>query len=1131
MKKKVALLLALVMILSALPMNVFGDDSAAPQWILNGASISGGFVERDETHTFDVRLPLNALWPMMTFDHDHNRRDTMRMVMDITQAGFPNLPAGTSIELPHSLVQASALITGTSGRQDLLSSTTSPGAFSVWLTGTSGQGPYANRTGIIEVRFDSAWMRANGFPNVADSRDLTALAGHLEFSINLTSRNNGDWVNSRMTLSGQTGAQQTHLQSFATNWPLVWREEGNVIIDVNGGARGFSSQLHLNPIRVRETRFGVLPSQVTLRLEAPAFYTWSFTPENEVSVTGVQIFGGRSGAEHQLSTHSTGSISGAEIVAIHSARPTGAAARHTIYLTVNLSRNDGLRPLVGGFEFRNLWLIPDGNASATGNVEIEATLGRIVAGTPGVPAQPARPPQQSWVYSTAYILGAEVPVFSNGTEVTVGNVSAGQDAFWPVDTGAEGTLAVITAPTNTNTGNPVWETPPTFIESDPYPANSTNPDAIYVWTLGQMDSNGQQIRVPVGTPGAWRVIETQGVQLRLPSATAVARRTGEIRWSDGTEATPGTPAVETGFVRGIGRGGYGPVTLHVGTRGAAGLSTHVYHEQNMRTGHLGTFRPTNAPAITGNNELEGIRRIPANEHNGGLAHWTGVVTSTLIIQENIAGAFTVGFGSPINFEFLDENGNPHPGIRILGVQARAGNNGLNDARNRDDGTFYGGHRNNWFTFNGWLSALDQRLPVSPNVGRLTDSAATLYITSQTITDVRNAGALEIRFWLSLEAGYEWKYGQDVVVTLSGAGINNLPESERQVVIGRAVDPIQTNVTEANFPSLAVETGTLYNIIGREAIEDVIVDVINPNAFTIGDELWLYVTSDVLARARDLNLSGIPTLVVEGSALRFDTGRLVNPLEGTPAVVFTVTRQPNAGEEPTVTISNLAVEGQVFPGVEYQIVVSGTTIANNDQVVFHALTQRNQAYGTQMRSMNRGVFTSLPYHGTVVTNDGAGRWDGAPGTGGDNNVAPPPSRNEFRLQEGVPFGGVADPLIWHIVGPNRVGMVSLRAFAVLIGASDDQIVWDEAARTAQIHAPNFNGDTVGIRVEIGNTTATVQIAGENQFVDIATAVNFLSGPAGTVEPLMINDRVYLPLRFVAETFGFTVEQQGNVVIFR
>jgi hypothetical protein len=635
-------------------------------------------------------------------------------------------------------------------------------------------------------------------------------------------------------------------------------------------------------------------------------------------------------------------------------------------------------------------------------------------------------------------------------------------------------------------------------------------------------------RVAPGTANAVRVWETVHHYAPFwgPVFEFVTRTDLTREWVPGTPAIPPVDGTDGGFVAGIGRGGYRANNLHVGTRGMAGLSAHVYHEQYMRTGHLGSWRA--ATTETGTQNIDGINRVARNIHNGGIAHYLGVVTSTLIIQENIAGAFALGFGSPINFEFLDEDGNPHPGINVLGVQARAGTNGFNDARNRDDGTFYGGHRNNWMTFSGWMGALDQRMPVSPNASRLTDVGAEIFLANVAPTPA--PGALEIRFFLSLEAGYEWKYGDAVYVTLSGAGVNNLPEADRRIRIGTAVDPIQTNITDG-FTVSEVETGTLYNVIGRQPIADVVAEVINPNAFNIGDELWVYVTSDVLARSFDLNLSGIPTLSVEGSALRFDTGRLVNPQvgrTGREAVVFTVVRQPNANEEPTITISNLNVEGQAFPGVEYQIVLSGTSIANNDQEVYHAL-HIDRAYGTRIRAMNRGVFTSLPYHGTAVTN--AGRADAPPPGELPPGVTPPPAA-EFRLQEGVPFGGVADPLIWHIVGPNRVGMVSMRAFAVLIGSTDDQIVWNSETRVAEIRGTHFNGESVGIAVQMGNTNATVvHGTGEPQTVDIATAVNFLSGPAGTVEPLNIGGVVYLPLRFVAETFGFTVERQGNIVIFR
>jgi len=278
----------------------------------------------------------------------------------------------------------------------------------------------------------------------------------------------------------------------------------------------------------------------------------------------------------------------------------------------------------------------------------------------------------------------------------------------------------------------------------------------------------------------------------------------------------------------------------------------------------------------------------------------------------------------------------------------------------------------------------------------------------------------------------------------------------------------------------------------------------------------------------LNLSTIPTLTVQNSAMRFDTGRLVNPQvgrAGREAIAFTVMRAPDANDEPTLVLSNLLVEGQAFPGVEYQVVISGTAIANNDQEVYHAHHGHGNAHGAVLRHMSRGVFTSLPYHGTVVTNASGGVWDHAPDLGAPGQGAP---GRELRVHEGMPaVAGVDVPFFWEIVGPNRVGMISLRVFAeYFLGTTP---VWNHPSGTISgLHA---NGSEVSFSFTNGATNVNLRVDGVDSTVDIATFVDFLSGPAGTVSPSVINDRAYLPLRFVAEAFGLTVEQVGNVVIIR
>ena len=1049
MKKKVALLLVLVMIITSLPMIAFGNPvgvrdlatgqvslhlpgnptesvfATGPSLIVATGIPAGGPIES---------LTELANDPVVT-EFSDGTRAWYYTQLSIPLSAFAHMPLPITLEI--SLTGAQLFPGSTGFGHGWMPSPDDSIRLSYNMPTSQPQPPAGISSGLITD------MAAGGASTIVIN-DLTfdysiphGQPGSLVITMALTEaphigqtaterRNAFLGARALVTAVPHSGPSAVVLgEMYEGNWQglNLWAAQANRTVTVTGGTPvTFANFLHLNPLRITENHVGTLSGPTLITLTAPAFYRWEV--------------GGFAAAEGYLATPGlTGGLSPFQVLVgnvtnasrfsfpmgapenfrpgfvdqwrlpasftpgMWSARGVGSDARHTITFLVNLPR--AAAPGLAWIELDGLFLIPDSNARQGGNVNIDV---RVQSVNDGVAANPA----DSW------------------------------DA---------GTGSSVNRPNRVN--------------------NRT-------------------------------------------TATGISR----------------------------GNNNYNYVTsnnVHVGTFGHGQFNVRVHGDTpNLRTGFLRTN--INAQETT-------------NPSNTGVNHFRGVRTATLIIEENAAGAFGNG---PINFEFLDENGNAHPGIRILGMQARAGsdrNAGWNEGTfNNFPGTNYvgrvsgvpgsgqimEGRNQNWLTFQGWIGTFGQRPPVHPVVN-ISTRQATITIPRQAATDTRTAGVLEVAFYLSLEAGFEWKYGSDIEVTISGPGAAAIAEADRTQLLGRAVDPIA--LREGN--SIEVETGTLYNIIGpagRQRIDDVVIDVINDAAFFNGAELWLYIATDAVGRNFDLNIATIPTISTnEESGLRFAPGVFVaNPsitMVGRQAVVFVVDRAPWGGNSPApvITISNLYVEGQAFPGVEYQIVVSGTGIAQNDQEVFNRVVQQGTEAGAMIQT-NTGVFASLPYNYTALENVAGGVWNNVPGVlpGGI-------ARRGMMFWEGMPSRiGLTEPPFLLRIGQDagvHVSYVMVREFAAFVGDMNPHnervTVGGESVMTARIDGTASNGSPVSVQIWERSPYADIIRDGATTRVDIA---QYIGGASGTVvTPLLIDGRFYLPLRFMAVAFGYQVSwDAGNSV---
>jgi len=150
------------------------------------------------------------------------------------------------------------------------------------------------------------------------------------------------------------------------------------------------------------------------------------------------------------------------------------------------------------------------------------------------------------------------------------------------------------------------------------------------------------------------------------------------------------------------------------------------------------------------------------------------------------------------------------------------------------------------------------------------------------------------------------------------------------------------------------------------------------------------------------------------------------------------------------------------------------------------------------------------------------------------LLPPPlvqaTQPGIRLYEGMAAtGGVEDPFrLYTLPNGYHVSMFSFRAFAYL---ADSYPLWCDFTRTATLIAFDTDGNLVTIVVTEGSTTAEITRLGVTQTIDIAYAIGFRSGPYGSIHPLFLDERIFLPLRFFAEMLGFEVHWYDGIVILR
>ena len=566
--------------------------------------------------------------------------------------------------------------------------------------------------------------------------------------------------------------------------------------------------------------------------------------------------------------------------------------------------------------------------------------------------------------------------------------------------------------------------------------------------------------------------------------TAAAPLSGDVNidvlvgktWNGGVWPTIGTPSFENATTVFTNHDNFRITNLLVARRGVAGVDV--------------TMASENEPTIR------------SGRHGN---------TAIIQLTETVSGAFNTGFlGTPIQFEINQ------PGVQVRRVEWRLGTSGDFGTEGRVQ--------------EAWIPSPEVQNPPTTQFGvnSLVDNVATIFIPNLNQVAVRT---IQFRLEVEVEAGYEWKYdGAPIAVTVSG------PVLETQTIeVAFVEDPISVAL---DGDMLQVEVANVFNTIEPTAIGDIIITEAFAGALPRGQVIRLEVASlpDVFW--------GAPVLMGTTAVVENDTRLTIRQSNaGQNFVEFTILAQSIGNAPASIRFTNNMIMGGIFPGVRYVLAVSGVSgtapIANGGARIDTAAGQLslNTQVGVAGRDINRRMyFNAIPYFTDIIEFGGLSG-DDAPG---DDAYIPPvhPGRQlilgpDMRDIVSAITGEVVEvPFLWElnpVTDQFLVGYVALRTFAENFLSIEPG--WDADNSMAVLTSPDSWGNEVTLLIVSENSNASVIRGGVRQDGDIASVfLQGASGPAGSIYAINRGGRLYLPLRFVAETFGYSVRMEGNMVVF-
>jgi hypothetical protein len=532
-------------------------------------------------------------------------------------------------------------------------------------------------------------------------------------------------------------------------------------------------------------------------------------------------------------------------------------------------------------------------------------------------------------------------------------------------------------------------------------------------------------------------------------------------------------------------------------------------------------------SVKGNWEGELEDRVFVPENSGTNARWVNAAEHTIRIEEVMSGNMLRGID---RFEIVPVN----DGVKIVDAQVRVGY--ASDRTSDRTGNVGRGY--------AWTNVLTDTarfltgLSTFDGGNSLQFAPRTLDLAGTPAGQERLSGvnrSLDIRMLYSIQAGYEGKHGSDVEFEVFRNGV-----SIGTVKVATVTDKIivETIGTPTQIVRNALDLLALTPVSGFKITETAVGNL------EFGDVLYFSLAATQDGRpieiSNDMVLHlGAPTIDDESDmAVRRLGAQAGQELSRGRTIAYEIRRE-STGTPGVITFPEAYVVGSVRPGIDWHVVVSGPNIAINNVMYADSNIAVVEAYGipevdysgqganrTAVTSTDqrRARFYDMPYSAVVLEVRGTavidpGNVTQGPGLGLGQVVS---------LREGdmVDVNGTQiQAIILHrsAVDPNvAFTMINPRVFAHLFGLNIGD-GFDPETRSFTFTGPSALSPQTSATLTLDNPNIVVNGTPH----DIATRAG-QPRFAGTLSPVVQNDRQYVPARVLANIFGIRIGFSGGTV---